>query len=87
MMEKQERKLLAKYLNKSGKNTIRVEVEDIKMHSKYKKYLKKTKRFLVHCVDDKVTLNQGDKVMIQSSRRISKRKSFIFLGKVEEGDK
>tara|TARA_Y100000591_G_C21688228_1_gene621681 strand:+ start:266 stop:526 length:261 start_codon:yes stop_codon:yes gene_type:complete len=86
-MEKQERKLLAKYLNNSGKNTIRVEVEDIKKHSKYKKYLKKTKRYLVHCVDENVTLNQGDKVMIQSTRRISKRKSFIFVGKIEEGDK
>ncbi|MBE33863.1 30S ribosomal protein S17 [bacterium] len=87
MMEKQERKLLAKYLNNSGKNTIRVEVEDIKMHSKYKKYLKKTKRYLVHCIDDAVTLNQGDRVMIQSTRRISKKKSFVFLNKVEEGGK
>ena len=39
-MEKIEKKLLAKFLNKSGANTIRVEVEDIKKDKKYKKIFK-----------------------------------------------
>ena len=83
-MEKREKKLQAKFLNKSGKNTIRVEVEDIKKDKKYKKYLKRTKRFLVHIRDDKVSLTTGDKVLIKSTRPISKQKSFVFLNKVTE---
>tara|TARA_B100000427_G_scaffold329816_1_gene348091 strand:+ start:4697 stop:4963 length:267 start_codon:yes stop_codon:yes gene_type:complete len=83
-MEKIEKKLLAKFLNKSGTNTIRVEVEDIKKDKKYKKYLKRTKRYLVHITDDTISLTAGDKVVIKSTRPISKQKSFIFLNKVTQ---
>ena len=86
-MEKIEKKLLAKYINKSGDNTIRVEVEDVKKHPKYKKYLKKTKKYLVHISSsdfDTSKLSIGDKVLIKSTRPISKRKSFVFLKKISE---
>ncbi|MBI60178.1 30S ribosomal protein S17 [bacterium] len=82
-----EKKLLAKYINKSGDNTIRVEVEDVKKHPKYKKYLKKTKKYLVHISSsdfDTSKLSIGDKVLIKSTRPISKRKSFVFLKKISE---
>tara|TARA_B100000427_G_scaffold138364_1_gene115105 strand:+ start:4691 stop:4960 length:270 start_codon:yes stop_codon:yes gene_type:complete len=86
-MEKIEKKLLAKYINKSGDNTIRVEVEGIKKHPKYKKYLKRTKKYLVHISSsdlDTSKLSIGDKVLIKSTRPISKRKSFVFLKKISE---
>ena len=86
-MEKTEKKLLAKYINKSGDNTIRVEVEDVKKHSKYKKYLKRTKKYLVHISTSDFDTNKlsiGDKVLIKSTRPISKQKSFVFLKKISE---
>ena len=86
-MDKIEKKLLAKFINKSGDNTIRVEVEDVKKHQKYKKYLKRTKKYLVHISTsdyDSNKLNVGDMLLIKSTRPISKRKSFIFLEKITE---
>ena len=83
-MEKNEKKLIAKYLNKSGNKTIRVEVENITKHAKYKKYLKRTKRFMVHLTDQDIMLNKGDMVLIKSTRPISKQKSFIFLKKISK---
>ncbi|RAP26448.1 30S ribosomal protein S17 [Candidatus Marinamargulisbacteria bacterium SCGC AG-333-B06] len=83
-MIKNEKQLLAKYLNNSGKNTIRVEVENKIMHSKYKKYIKRTKRYLVHITDADIALKPGDMVLIKSTRRLSKQKSFIFVNKVSE---
>ena len=86
-MEKIKKKLLAKYINKSGDNTIRVEVEDVKKHPKYKKYLNRTKKYLVHISSSDFDANElsiGDKVLIKSTRPISKHKSFIFLEKISE---
>lgn len=82
-MKNNEKKLLGKFVNISGKNTIRVNVEFIKIHKKYKKYINLSKNYLVHCnsVDD---FKVGDKVLIKSTRPISKTKSFVFVKKVEE---
>jgi small subunit ribosomal protein S17 len=82
-MKKNEKKLLGKFVNVSGKNTIRVNVEFLKIHKKYKKYIKQSKNYLVHCNDVDV-FKLGDKVLIKSTRPISKTKSFVFVQKVEE---
>lgn len=58
-------------------NTITVAVERYVMHPKYKKFMRRTKKFLV---DDKGnTAKEGDKVEIRETRPISKRKHFELV--------
>ncbi|OGG73267.1 30S ribosomal protein S17 [Candidatus Kaiserbacteria bacterium RIFCSPLOWO2_01_FULL_53_17] len=59
------------------KDTATVEVSRYEKHPKYEKYLRRTKKFLVHDVGN--TAKVGDKVRIQETRPISKNKHFILL--------
>ncbi len=56
----------------SSTQTIRVEVVERRQHSKYKKMYRITKNFLVH--DEKNQAKEGDLVLIQQCRPVSKRK-------------
>lgn len=58
------------------KDTITVEIERYVKHPKYKKYLKSTKKYLVH--DAEGIAKIGDKVTIRESKPISKRKHFTL---------
>jgi len=58
-------------------DTITVAVERYVKHPKYKKYIRRTKKFLVH--DDGNTAKEGDKVTIQETNPISKRKHFELV--------
>jgi len=58
-------------------DTCTVAVERYVKHPKYKKYLRRTKKYLVH--DAGNTANVGDKVEITEVRPISKRKSFTLV--------
>jgi len=60
-------------------DTCTVAVERYVKHPKYKKFLKRTSKFLVH--DAGNTAKVGDKVEITSVRPISKRKSFTLVTK------
>lgn len=58
-------------------DTITVAIERYVMHPKYKKFMRRTKKFLV---DDKGnTAKEGDKVEIRETRPISKRKHFELV--------
>ena len=58
-------------------DTITVAVERYVMHPKYKKFMHRTKKFLV---DDKGnTAKEGDKVEIRETRPLSKRKHFELV--------
>ncbi len=59
------------------KDTATVLVNRYVMHPKYKKYQKRSKKFLVHDVGN--TAKVGDKVTIRETRPISKRKRFILV--------
>ena len=59
------------------KDTATVEVESYVKHPKYKKYMRRSKKFLVH--DEGNTAQVGDKVSIRETRPISKRKHFILV--------
>ena len=59
------------------KDTATVQVERYVKHPKYKKYMRKSVKFLVHDVGN--TAKVGDKVRIQETRPISKNKHFILL--------
>jgi small subunit ribosomal protein S17 len=58
-------------------DTITVAVERYVMHPKYKKFMRRTKKYLV---DDKGnTAKEGDKVEIRETRPLSKRKHFELV--------
>ncbi len=58
-------------------DTITVAVERYVMHPKYKKFMRRTKKYLV---DDKGnTAKEGDKVEIRETRPLSKRKCFELV--------
>ena len=59
------------------KDTATVQVERYVKHPKYKKYMKLSKKFLVH--DAGNTAKIGDKVTIKETRPMSKRKHFILV--------
>ena len=59
------------------KDTATVSVERYVQHPKYKKYMKLSKKFLVH--DPGNTAAVGEKVTIKETRPISKRKHFIIV--------
>ncbi|MBI4094105.1 30S ribosomal protein S17 [Candidatus Kaiserbacteria bacterium] len=58
------------------KDTATVLVERYVKHEKYKKYLRRSKKYLVH--DPGNTAKVGDKVAIRESKPISKRKHFVI---------
>lgn len=60
-------------------DTITVAVERYVKHPKYKKYLRRTKKFLVH--DAGNTAKVGEVVDIKEVKPISKRKTFELVTK------
>lgn len=67
-----------KVVSSKAKNTIIVLVERRQEDSKYKKIIKTSKRFMVHVPDDMTMPSEGEIVLIESHRPISKNKSFIL---------
>ncbi len=61
------------------KDTITVAVERYVMHPKYKKFMRRTKKYLVH--DAGNTAKDGMIVEIIETRPLSKRKRFTLLTK------
>ncbi|MBI4079651.1 30S ribosomal protein S17 [Candidatus Kaiserbacteria bacterium] len=59
------------------KDTATVLVERYVKHPKYKKYLRRGKKYLVH--DPGNSAKVGDKVMIRETRPMSKRKHFALI--------
>mgnify|MGYP001043454973 CR=1 FL=1 len=62
--------------------TIVVKVETLKQHPKYKKYVKRAKKYKVH--DEKQEAKIGDIVLIGETRPISKTKYFELIKIVEK---
>ena len=71
------RVLRGKVVAAKMKDTCTVAVERYVKHPKYKKYLRRTKKYLVH--DAGNTAEVGQVVDIKEVRPISKRKSFELL--------
>jgi len=62
------------------KDTCTVQVERYVKHPKYKKYIRRSQKFLVHNPGNSVQI--GDRVTIRETRPISKRKRFIIAARV-----
>lgn len=63
------------------KDTATVAVERYVKHPKYKKFMRLTKKFLVH--DPGNTAQVGEKVTIKETRPISRRKRFVIVKQAE----
>ncbi len=62
------------------KDTATVQVERYVKHPKYQKFMRLSKKFLVHDVGN--TAQIGDKVTIRETRPISKRKRFVLVSRI-----
>ena len=79
--EKKEGKTFQGVVVKTAmKDTATVSVERYVKHPKYQKYMRLSKKVLVH--DPANTAKVGDKVEIRETRPISKRKHFIISGRI-----
>jgi len=59
-----------------------VAVTRLKKHPRYKKIIKVTRRFKAH--DEKNEYKEGEKVIIQGSKPISKDKCWVIIERIEE---
>lgn len=64
-------------VKKSGAKTIKVEVNEYRLHPKYKKQYRITKNFLAHDEAEKCVV--GDKVEIRQTAPISKKKTWTLI--------
>ena len=82
-----KRILKGKVIRNKSEKTIIVDVESTYMHKKYKKILRKNKKFAVR--DEENVSKIGDVVQIIESRPISKTKKFVLFNekKMEKVDK
>ncbi len=76
-----KKKLHGVILSIINENTVVVDVENVKFHSRYKKRYKVNKKYLSHV--DQVKVEKGQKVVIEESRPISKRKTWRVESVVE----
>lgn len=76
----QNKKLKGVIVSDAMDKTVVVSVDRFVKHPKYKKYVKKTKRYKAH--DEKEEYNVGETVIIQECRPLSKDKHFKVLSKI-----
>lgn len=68
--------MIAKVISKKMDKSVVVEVERFVVHPMYKKRLRRKKKYLV---DDTLGVVEGDKVSIEATKPISKRKKFKIV--------
>jgi small subunit ribosomal protein S17 len=69
---KSERTKIGVVVSTKMQKTVVVAVENLVKHKMYQKYVKRTSKFLAHA--EKNDINVGDRVVIEESRPLSKRK-------------
>jgi small subunit ribosomal protein S17 len=62
--------------------TVVVAVENVVKHDMYQKYIKRTSKFLAHAENNDV--NVGDRVVIEETRPLSKRKRWNVREVIEK---
>lgn len=74
--------LYGKVVSDKMDKTIVVDIERLKKHPVYKKYLRINKKFKAH--DENNEAKEGDRVKIEECRPMSKEKSFKLVEIVEK---
>lgn len=72
--------LIGKVVSIKMAKTVVVEVERLRLHPLYKKYIRRTKRIKAQNEDS--TIKEGDIVKIVPTKPISKEKHFKVIGKL-----
>jgi small subunit ribosomal protein S17 len=76
-----ERTKIGVVVSNKMQKTVVVAVENITQHGMYQKYIRRTSKFLAHANDP---LNVGDRVVIEETRPMSKRKHWAVKEVVEK---
>ena len=79
--KKVERTKIGVVVSNKMMKTVVVAVENITQHGMYQKYIRRTSKFLAHANDP---LNVGDRVVIEETRPLSKRKHWAVKEVVEK---
>jgi small subunit ribosomal protein S17 len=79
---KSERTKTGVVVSNKMQKTVVVAVENLVKHGMYQKYIKRTNKFLAHTETNDI--NIGDKVVIEESRPLSKRKRWAVREVVEK---
>ena len=77
---KKRRVIKGTIVSNKMQKTVIVSVTRLRMHPKYKKYYKITKRYKAH--NENQDFQVGDKVLIQETNPISKEKTWRVISKV-----
>jgi len=80
-LESRKKRLKGVVVSDKMDKTVVVEVERIKKNPKYKRRYKVHKRFLAHDKENKC--RTGDKVVIEETRPLSRRKRWRVIEKIE----
>lgn len=81
-IDKVKRTLIGRVISNKMDKTINVCIERRVKHPKYGKYLKRSTNLLAHDPENKCL--EGDVVIIQEGRPLSKRKAWILLKVLEK---
>ena len=76
-----ERTKVGTVVSNKMQKTVVVSVENLVQHGMYQKYIKRTSKFLAHAENP---LNVGDRVIIEETRPLSKRKRWNVKEVVEK---
>ena len=79
---KNERTKTGVVVSNKMQKTVVVAVENLVKHGMYQKYIKRTSKFLAH--NDRTDLNVGDRVVIEETRPLSKRKRWAVREVIEK---
>ena len=81
-MVKNRKQIVGKVVSNKMDKTIVVELENLVMHSLYKKSVRRTKRIKSH--DEKNECSVGDMVKIEETRPLSREKRYRLVQIVEK---
>ena len=83
-MENKAKIITAKVLKNAMNKSAVVSVERLVKHPVNGKYIKRSTKYHVH--DEKKVCNEGDKVLIQECKPISKTKSWKLIEVIQKGE-
>ena len=81
-MKSNRKQLIGKVVSNKMEKTIVVEIENLVMHTLYKKSVKRTKKVKSH--DERNECSIGDTVKIEESRPLSKEKRYRLVEIIEK---
>ena len=79
--EKHKQTKTGTVISNKMQKTVVVAVENLVKHEMYQKYIKRTSKFLAHANDP---VNVGDRVVIEETRPLSKRKRWNVKEVIEK---